>query len=154
MQQVVSKIFPNIEIEIGGKVVSWPPERYFIIGKEYDGFTCLGVKSKSGLFILGANWMVNRNIVFSIEHHTIQVYSDVRCSESNEGIAEGILGGVDIKVSKDNVVLKIVVFILLYLILGGRIYCIRRSQRRKEQYQRNLSNIMNGELQENVAVRY
>jgi preprotein translocase subunit YajC len=61
---------------------------------------------------------------------------------------------VDIKVSKDNVVLKIVVFILLYLILGGRIYCIRRSQRRKEQYQRNLSNIMNGELQENVAVRY
>jgi hypothetical protein len=91
-----------MEIEIGGKVVSWPPERYFMILKEYDGFTCLGVMPKKDIFVLGANWMVNRNIVFSLDNRTIQIYSDVECSESDEGIAEGMIRGVDIKVSKEN----------------------------------------------------
>lgn len=102
IQSVISGIFPNIEIEIGGKVVSWAPERYFIIRKEYDGFTCLGVRPRKDRFILGANWMVNRNIVFSLDHRTIQIYSNVKCSESDEGIAEGMIGGGDIKASRAN----------------------------------------------------
>lgn len=73
-----------------------------MILKEYDGFTCLGVKPRKDRFILGANWMVNRNIIFSLDHYTIQIYSDVKCSESDEGIAEGIIGGVDIKISRAN----------------------------------------------------
>ncbi len=114
-------------------MVSWPPERYFIIRKDFGDATCLGVKAKKDQFILGANWMVNRNIVFNHEKHTIQIYSDVSCSESNEGIAEGMIGGVDIKVSKEYVEIKIVAFILLYLMLGGRIYRICRRQRQQRQ---------------------
>jgi hypothetical protein len=43
LQQTLLEMFPSIDIEIDGKIVSWLPDRYFLLRNRHTGEVCLGI---------------------------------------------------------------------------------------------------------------
>ena len=70
MIEMINEIFPSLDIEINGEVVTWLPTRYFTVANELSSNLCLGIYSLDR-FILGANWMVDRDIVFNLQQKRV-----------------------------------------------------------------------------------
>ena len=68
-------------------MVGWEPIRYFTVEHVQSSDVCLGVFSLDR-FILGANWMVDRDVVFNLATKVIEIFSDSECqSHKKEAIA-------------------------------------------------------------------
>jgi hypothetical protein len=49
-----------------------------LVRSEKNSEVCLGVLSLDR-FLLGANWMYDRDIVFNLKDSTVSIYNDVKC---------------------------------------------------------------------------
>lgn len=70
LRDALLDIFPSLSIEINGQVVKWMPDRYFLLRNRHTGEACLGIEALDRI-LLGANWMVDRNIVFNLKEKTV-----------------------------------------------------------------------------------
>ena len=76
---MIVEIFPSIDIVISGRVVSWSPTKYFILQGVKSTEVCLGIYSLDR-YILGANWMTDRYIVFNNLKQTVEIFSNASCT--------------------------------------------------------------------------
>lgn len=83
----VEKIFPPITININNKYVKWSSRRYMSIREARRSEVCLGVIALDR-FILGANWMTGRNIVFDLDNKQVEIYNDVECVEKEAPMSQ------------------------------------------------------------------
>jgi hypothetical protein len=132
----VLNIFPSLDIEINGQVVGWKPDRYFLLRNRQTGEACLGIESLDR-FLLGANWMVDRNIVFNLKDRTVEIYSGVDCMTTSATSADkedlpmyidessGPLPYISavLKINED-VLAKLIFFILAAIVLVVMLICI------------------------------
>ena len=51
---------------MGDSVIKWQPEEYFLLRSLANKEICLGVDPLDR-FLLGSNWMINREIVFRLD---------------------------------------------------------------------------------------
>lgn len=67
---------------MNGVDVEWDPRKYFLLRNKEKGEISLGI---AGLdrYILGANWMTNRDIVFNFDKKQISIYDNVQCREGS-----------------------------------------------------------------------
>ena len=76
-------MFSPLYITINGVDVEWKPEDYFYYGTEERNVVCLAILSLNAsghsYFILGANWMKNRDIVFNLKEGEISIYDNMKC---------------------------------------------------------------------------
>ena len=79
LEQMIVEIFPSIDIVISGRVVSWSPTKYFILQGVKSTEICLGIYSLDR-YILGANWMTDRYIVFNNLKQTVEIFSNASCT--------------------------------------------------------------------------
>lgn len=64
--EVTEKFFPSFYFQISGKDIPWSPKKYLLTRNINNGEVCLGILSLDR-FLLGANWMYDRDIVFNIK---------------------------------------------------------------------------------------
>ena len=67
---------------MNGVDVAWDAKKYFLLRNGEKGEICLGIAALDR-YILGANWMTNRDIVFNLEKKQISIYDNVQCKEGS-----------------------------------------------------------------------
>ena len=65
IKTTIKQIFSPIDIEINGKIVRWTSDKYFVLRSLKNKEVCLAIYGLDR-FLLGANWMVDRNIAFNL----------------------------------------------------------------------------------------
>ena len=76
--ETTEKFFPSFYFQISGKDIPWSPKKYLLTRNIKNGEVCLGVLSLDR-FLLGANWMYDRDIVFNIKNQSVSIYDNIKC---------------------------------------------------------------------------
>ena len=71
-------VFPPIVIEINEQKISWKPTKYFLLRDKTNREVCLAVEALDR-YLLGANWMVDKDIVFNIKEQTVEIFTEAKC---------------------------------------------------------------------------
>jgi hypothetical protein len=71
-------VFPPIVIEINQQKISWKPTKYFLLRDKTNREICLGVEALDR-YLLGANWMVDQDIVFNLKENTVEIFTEANC---------------------------------------------------------------------------
>lgn len=65
-------------VEINDQKIAWKPTKYFLLRDRGNREICLGVEALDR-YLLGANWMVDRDIVFNLKDKTVDVFAEANC---------------------------------------------------------------------------
>lgn len=126
--------------------MEWKATGYFMLRDVGNREICLGVDALDR-YLLGANWMVERDVVFDIKDKTVEIFSNVNCL-NNEGEArrmsqfsedvkghkplnyESGFGGI-VETVKNNSVFFLIIGVVLIIagVLGVFVLIIRHGQR-------------------------
>lgn len=61
----MEKIFPPIEISVLNQKLLWLPTKYMLLRNQKRNEVCMGLQPLNR-YLLGANWMYDRDIVFDL----------------------------------------------------------------------------------------
>lgn len=75
---MTNEIFPPLYFQINQKDLSWPSTKYMLIRDVEKKEVCLGVLQLDR-YLLGANWMYDRDIVFDIKDSEVRIYDNTKC---------------------------------------------------------------------------
>ena len=71
-------MFPPIRYNINNKEIRWESVNYMLVREKNQ--VCLGIASLDR-YLMGANWMYGRDIVFDIDNKIVKIYDGVTCTK-------------------------------------------------------------------------
>lgn len=68
-----------MEINIQNKRIEWPATKYMLLREKKSHEVCMGLQPLNR-YLLGANWMYDRDIVFDLSEKMVHIYDNVQCA--------------------------------------------------------------------------
>jgi hypothetical protein len=74
----LDKLFPTFTIRFANYTLEWTPTHYMLLRNRKRSEVCMGLQPLNR-YLLGANWMSNRNIVFDLDSKMLHIYDNIKC---------------------------------------------------------------------------
>lgn len=93
LAEEVDKMFPPLRYKMLNKNINWAATSYMLVREEKRHEVCLGILELDR-YLLGANWMYNRDIQFDLSTRMVHIYDNISC-EKNANIMGRYLDNVE-----------------------------------------------------------